>query len=32
VIYNYSQTIVSANPYIGEAQHFNFFFSLGQTF
>ena len=32
VIYNYSQTDVSANPYVGEARHFNFFFSLGQTF
>lgn len=32
VIYNYSQTNVSANPYVGEAGHFNFFFSLGQTF
>jgi outer membrane protein assembly complex protein YaeT len=32
VIYNYSQTNVSANPYVGEASHFNFFFSLGQTF
>lgn len=32
VIYNYSQTDVTANPYIGEAPHFNFFFSLGQAF
>jgi outer membrane protein assembly complex protein YaeT len=32
VIYNYSQTNVTANPYVGEAGHFNFFFSLGQTF
>jgi outer membrane protein insertion porin family len=32
VIYNYSQTNVTANPYVGIANHFNFFFSLGQTF
>ncbi|MDR3751999.1 MAG: POTRA domain-containing protein [Terracidiphilus sp.] len=32
VIYNYSQTDVKANAHVGEAKHFNFFFSLGQTF
>jgi outer membrane protein assembly factor BamA len=32
VIYNYSQTNVTANPHVGEASHFNFFFSLGETF
>jgi outer membrane protein assembly complex protein YaeT len=32
VIYNYSQTDVTANPHVGEAGRFNFFFSLGQTF
>ncbi|MGA2807174.1 MAG: POTRA domain-containing protein [Terracidiphilus sp.] len=32
VIYNYSQKDVQANPHVGEAGHFNFFFSLGQTF
>jgi outer membrane protein assembly factor BamA len=30
VIYNYSNQ--SAVPTVGEATHFNFFFSLGQTF
>jgi len=30
VIYNYSQP--KAPPTVGEANHFNFFFSLGQTF
>jgi len=30
VTYNYA--VPSASPYVGEAQHFNFFFSLGQTF
>ena len=29
---NYSQTSVTANQHVGEAGHFNFFFSLGQTF
>jgi len=29
---NYSQSNVTANQHIGEAGHFNFFFSLGQTF
>ena len=32
VIYDYSQKNVSANRHVGEAGHFNFFFSLGQTF
>jgi hypothetical protein len=30
VIYNYSNQ--TAAPTVGEASHFNFFFSLGQTF
>ena len=29
---NYSQTNVTANQHVGAAGHFNFFFSLGQTF
>jgi outer membrane protein assembly complex protein YaeT len=29
---NYSQTDPTANQHVGEAGHFNFFFSLGQTF
>jgi outer membrane protein assembly factor BamA len=29
---NYSQSVITANPHVGEAPHFNFFFSLGQTF
>lgn len=29
---NYSLTDPYSNPHLGEAQHFNFFFSLGQTF
>lgn len=29
---NYSQSSIYANQHVGEAQHFNFFFSLGQTF
>ena len=29
---NYSQSNIYANQHVGEAQHFNFFFSLGQTF
>lgn len=29
---NYSQTNPYANQHVGEAPHFNFFFSLGQTF
>jgi outer membrane protein assembly factor BamA len=29
---NYSQSDIYANQHVGEAQHFNFFFSLGQTF
>jgi len=29
---NYSQTNPYANQHVGEAGHFNFFFSLGQTF
>jgi len=32
VIYNYSLTQPGLNPHVGEAPHFNFFFSLGQTF
>jgi len=29
---NYSQSVPTADQHIGEASHFNFFFSLGQTF
>jgi outer membrane protein assembly factor BamA len=29
---NYSQSIPTDNQHMGEASHFNFFFSLGQTF
>jgi outer membrane protein assembly complex protein YaeT len=29
---NYSQSHVTANQHVGDAGHFNFFFSLGQTF
>ena len=29
---NYSQSDIYANQHVGEAQRFNFFFSLGQTF
>jgi outer membrane protein assembly complex protein YaeT len=29
---NYSQSDPTANQHVGEASHFNFFFSLGQTF
>jgi outer membrane protein assembly complex protein YaeT len=29
---NYSQTDITANQHVGQADHFNFFFSLGQTF
>jgi outer membrane protein assembly factor BamA len=29
---NYSQSNVYANQHVGEGSHFNFFFSLGQTF
>ncbi len=29
---NYSQSIPTDNQHVGEASHFNFFFSLGQTF
>lgn len=32
VIYNYSLSKPGSAPHIGEASHFNFFFSLGQTF
>ncbi len=32
VTYDYSQTNPTADPHIGEASHFNFFFSLGQSF
>ncbi|HWA93724.1 MAG TPA: outer membrane protein assembly factor BamA [Terracidiphilus sp.] len=33
VTYNYSKTPQELdNPYVGSASHFNFFFSLGQTF
>ena len=32
VIYNYSLKQSSSDPHVGEAGHFNFFFSLGQTF
>jgi outer membrane protein assembly complex protein YaeT len=32
VNYNYSLTQPGSNPHVGEGTHFNFFFSLGQTF
>lgn len=32
VIYNYSIFPTDSQPHVGEANHFNFFFSLGQTF
>ena len=32
VIYNYSQANPTADQHVGQADHFNFFFSLGQTF
>lgn len=32
VNYNYSLTQPGSDPHVGEAGHFNFFFSLGQTF
>jgi outer membrane translocation and assembly module TamA len=32
VIYNYSLTNPASDPHVGEGNHFNFFFSLGQTF
>jgi outer membrane protein assembly factor BamA len=32
VAYNYSLQHANSDPHVGEASHFNFFFSLGQTF
>jgi outer membrane protein assembly complex protein YaeT len=32
VIYNYSLSQSASQPHLGQADHFNFFFSLGQTF
>ncbi|MGA9671208.1 MAG: POTRA domain-containing protein, partial [Terracidiphilus sp.] len=32
VAYNYSLSPANSDPHVGEAGHFNFFFSLGQTF
>ncbi|MGA2847646.1 MAG: POTRA domain-containing protein [Terracidiphilus sp.] len=32
VAYNYSLNPANSDPHVGEAGHFNFFFSLGQTF
>jgi outer membrane protein insertion porin family len=32
VVYNYSLATPGSDPHVGEANHFNFFFSLGQTF
>lgn len=32
VIYNYSLAQPASQPHMGQANHFNFFFSLGQTF
>jgi len=32
VIYDYSLANPASDPHVGEANHFNFFFSLGQTF
>jgi outer membrane protein insertion porin family len=32
VIYDYTTTATSPNPHVGQAGHFNFFFSIGQSF
>jgi outer membrane protein assembly complex protein YaeT len=32
VNYDYSLTLPGSNPHVGEGTHFNFFFSLGQSF
>jgi outer membrane translocation and assembly module TamA len=32
VIIDYSLSQPSSEPHVGQANHFNFFFSLGQTF
>jgi outer membrane protein assembly complex protein YaeT len=32
VLYDYSKSDPTANQHVGQANHFNFFFSLGQTF
>jgi outer membrane protein insertion porin family len=32
VYYNYSLVQPGSEPHVGEASHFNYFFSLGQTF
>jgi outer membrane translocation and assembly module TamA len=29
---NYSLSVPDSEPHVGQASHFNFFFSLGQTF
>jgi outer membrane protein insertion porin family len=32
VIYDYTTTATAPNPHVGQAGHFNFFFSIGQSF
>jgi outer membrane protein insertion porin family len=32
VIYDYTTSATSPNPHVGQAGHFNFFFSIGQSF
>ena len=32
VTYDYSHRVTRSDPHVGEGNHFNFFFSLGQTF
>jgi outer membrane protein insertion porin family len=32
VIYDYTSTSTTPNPHVGQAGHFNFFFSIGQSF
>jgi outer membrane protein insertion porin family len=32
VIYDYTTNSSTANPHVGQAEHFNFFFSIGQSF
>jgi outer membrane protein assembly factor BamA len=32
VLIDYSLSIPNSNPHVGQSGHFNFFFSLGQTF
>jgi hypothetical protein len=32
VIYDYTTASTAPNPHVGQAGHFNFFFSIGQSF